>query len=346
MTASPLGRYEDIVHGISPARYLIARSIPIDFQDSLPLSERWGIHDRKMEGFRDAVRRGSAPRIVRPNLMDLKRSIAKDLVRECSLCEHRCGTDRSVSPGRCGVTETRISSQFVHMGEEEPLVPSYTVFFSGCNLGCVFCQNYDISTSPETGRSYPAPEMAAQLRRLVRPLDTAPDVRGQRDIRNVNWVGGDPTPHLPYVLDVLSRSDANIAQVWNSNMYLTERAMTLLDGCMDIYLTDLKFGNDACALRLSGAPCYMRTVARNHLLAAAQGEVIVRHLMLPGHLHCCTLPVVEWLADHMPGAVVNIMAQYHPAHQAWGYPELRDTISLREHREVLEMAKSKGLELI
>jgi len=346
MMSSPLGRYEEMLHGSLPARYLLARSVKVELQEDLPLPERWKLHDQMMEHLREAIGRRDAPRIVRPNLLDLKVSIARDVIRECSLCEHRCGTDRYHSHGRCGVTESRISSQFVHMGEEESLVPSYTVFFSGCNLKCVFCQNYDISTCPDAGRSIPINEMARQLSRLASHIGAEPRFRAAGDIRNVNWVGGDPTPHLPYVLEVLSRSDANIAQVWNSNMYLTEHAMSLLDGCVDIYLTDLKFGNDACALRLSGAPSYMRTVTRNHLMASGQGEVIVRHLMLPGHLHCCTLPVVEWLAENMPGAAVNIMAQYRPAHHAWMFPELRDVVSLGEHRKVLEIARRKGLALI
>lgn len=346
MMPSPLGRYEEILSGSLPARYLLARSVKVELQESLPLPERWALHDRMMQDLREAIGRSDAPRIVSPNLMDLKVSIARDLVRECSLCEHRCGTDRYLSRGRCGVTDSRISSQFVHMGEEEPLVPSYTVFFSGCNLKCVFCQNYDISTCPEAGLIIPSREMALQMGRLARPFGAEPRSRSPGDIRNVNWVGGDPTPNLPYVMEVLSRSDANIAQVWNSNMYLTEHAMSLLEGCIDIYLTDLKFGNDACAMRLSGAPCYMRTATRNHLMAAAQGEVIVRHLMLPGHLHCCTLPVVEWLAENMPGAAVNIMAQYRPAHQAWRYQELRDAVPRGDHRKVLEIARTKGLALI
>ena len=346
MLTSSLGRYEEILHGTSSARYLLARSVPVEFKERLPLAEKWDLHHVKMEMLREVIGRREPPRTVTPNLMDLKVSIARDLVRECCLCEHRCGTDRSLTPGRCGVMESRVSSHFVHMGEEEPLVPSYTVFFSGCNLRCVFCQNYDISTRPDAGLIYPAEDMAALLSRLARPKGTGYTAHAHEDVKNVNWVGGDPTPHLPYILDVLSRSHANIAQVWNSNMYLTKPALSLLDGCMDIYLTDLKFGNDACALRLSDAPCYMSTVTRNHIMAAAQGEVIVRHLMLPHHLECCTLPVVDWLADNMPGAAVNIMAQYRPAHHAWSYPELRETVSLGEHRRVLEIAEKKGLFLI
>ena len=223
----------------------------------------------------------------------------------------------------------------MHLGEEEALVPSFTVFFAGCNLRCAFCQNYEISTRPDRGQEVPAPAMAARLETVLKAGG-----------RNVNWVGGEPTPNLPYVLEVLTRAEANIAQVWNSNMYLSEKAMSLLDGAVDVYLTDLKFGNDACAERLSGVRDYMRIVTRNHLLAGSHCEVIVRHLMLPGHLDCCTLPVLDWLAGHMPDAIVNIMAQFRPEHRADEHPDLRTRLSRFDYIRAVEHARRIGLELI
>ena len=343
-----LERYSRIVQGKACARYLLARSMPVILEEGLTLPEMWRLHDDAMRTLRKEMEDERRPCAVTPSLLDLKGLIARQLLKACCLCEHACGVDRGHVRGRCGVLDTRISSHFVHMGEEDPLVPSYTIFFSGCNLRCVFCQNYDISTRPDDGGSIPAEEMASLLGVLGRHRDESWETprRGRRRIRNINWVGGDPTPHLHYILDVLGRSSANIAQVWNSNMYLSERGMSLLDGCIDIYLTDLKFGNDACALRLSGAPDYFQIVTRNHLIAAQQTEVIVRHLMLPGHLECCTLPVVDWLTDHLPTASVNIMAQYHPAHRAWEHPELRGRITDADHERVLRLAKNKGLVLI
>jgi putative pyruvate formate lyase activating enzyme len=307
----------------------------------------WRIHDAKVEEYRDLVRSNAAPMVVEKSLMDLKRRISAELMKECRLCEHDCRVDRSKGiRGQCGVLEPRVASRFVHLGEEEPLVPSYTVFFAGCNIRCAFCQNYDISTDPNSGRYIPAEEMATHIDELVgggAGRDRTGQARGR--VKNINWVGGDPTPNIPYVLDVLGRAGSNIAQIWNSNMYLSEKAMSLLDGTIDIYLTDLKYGNDSCALRLSGTRDYMRVVTRNHLLAASQCEVIVRHLMLPGHLDCCTLPALDWLADNMPKALVNIMAQYHPEHRARDFPELRGRVSKKDHELAVRYALNKGLHL-
>ncbi len=335
-----LERYQEILDGRTYARYLLAGSVTIDGAGDPSLAEMWKVHEGKMGVYRDLVAANAGPRAVGHSILDLKRRIAEELLKECCFCELDCRVDRSKGiRGRCGVLEPRVASHFVHMGEEEPLVPSYTIFFAGCNIQCVFCQNYDISTQADCGRKIPAEEMALQIDRVAK------EVRGRR-AKNANWVGGDPTPDLHYVLAVLCHARANIAQVWNSNMYLSEKAMTLLDGTIDIYLTDLKYGNDACALRLSGCKDYLRIVTRNHLLAAGQCEVIVRHLMLPGHLECCTLPVLDWLAEHMPTASVNIMAQYHPEHKARDHPELRGRVSREDYEAAVDHACRKGLQLL
>jgi putative pyruvate formate lyase activating enzyme len=269
---------------------------------------------------------------------------SRALWSECQLCEHRCRARRDLGQvGQCGVAEDRIASHFIHYGEERPLVPSYTIFFSGCNLRCAYCQNWDISTDPSVGEVLPPKVLARMIeaRGLV-----PPEAATCRGIRNVNWVGGDPIPHLPYVLQVLLELDLDVPQVWNSNMYMTEEALSILEGTMDVYLTDLKYGNDRCAERLSEAPRYWEVITRNHLQAARQGEVIVRHLMLPGHLQCCTLPVLEWLARNMPGAAVNIMDQYRPVHLSYRFPELGRGLRKEEHQQALRHARDLGLTLI
>ncbi|KQM10859.1 hypothetical protein AOA80_11050 [Methanomassiliicoccales archaeon RumEn M1] len=329
----PLSRYLRIVGGEARPRYLVARSI----MAKVPTSQerRWEEHDRAMERAR-TVLDVSGP-LASPSLMDLKAALARPHMSSCSLCPWRCGAVRRSGRGRCGVSRPRVASAFTHLGEEAPLVPSYTVFFAGCNLDCAFCQNYDLSTMPDRGAELSAEELARSLDAIV---------RSGRGIRNINWVGGDPVPALPYVLDVLRLMEEGVAQVWNSNMYLEEDSMRLLDGVIDLYLTDLKFGNDECARRLCGAPDYSSVVRRNHLLAADQGELLVRHLQLPGHLECCTLPIIDWLADNLPQAAVNLMDQYRPEHRAREHPELRNLLRKEERQRALEHARGRGLFLL
>jgi putative pyruvate formate lyase activating enzyme len=343
----PLRRYGKILQNECLPGYLICKSIPVDIDGNETLDELWALHKDGMRELRRADIRGSATPHSGNDLLDLKSTLANALLRNCCFCERRCNVDRSLGErGSCGVLRPRIASDFIHHGEEAPLVPSYTVFLSGCNLTCVFCQNHDISTDPERGTSIDPHEMALRIEYLssiggkdaMQPKD--------RHIRNVNWVGGDPTPSIHYILEVLVQCRTDVPQIWNSNMYLSEEAMLLLDGTMDVYLTDLKYGNDTCAQRLSGVERYMEVVTRNHVMALIQGEVIVRHLMLPGHIDCCTIPAIEWLSENMAGASVNVMAQYHPEHRAREFPELRRHITQEEYSRAIRYAEGLGLDLI
>jgi putative pyruvate formate lyase activating enzyme len=122
--------------------------------------------------------------------------------------------------------------------------------------------------------------------------------------------------------------------------------MKLLDGIIDVYLTDYKWGNDACAQRLCNVINYTKITRRNHLLADQQAEILIRHLVLPGHTDCCSLPILHWLHDHLPDASINIMAQYRPAYHADDYPELRSFVTNQEYTEVINTAKELKLNII
>jgi len=265
--------------------------------------------------------------------LDEKVRKAKEMLKSCSLCEHKCRVDRTRGvKGFCGVLEPRISSEFIHFGEEYELVPSYTIFFTGCNFHCVFCQNWDISQKPEGGVEI-TPQVTA---RLIE----------REHARNVNWVGGEPTPNLPFILEVLTHLQKNIPQVWNSNMYMTQEAMKLLNGAIDIYMTDFKYGNDTCAKRLSKIEDYTKIVKRNHLQAAKQAEVIIRHLMLPNHMECCTKPILKWIKQNMKNARVNLMNQYRPEYQAFRYSEIDQQLKEKEFKKAVDYAKELELNLV
>jgi len=164
---------------------------------------------------------------------------------------------------------------------------------------------------------------------------------------NVNWVGGDPTPNLPFILSVLARMEMNKAQVWNSNMYLSEMSMSLLDGIMDLYLTDFKYGNNRCGKRLSKVDDYWDIVRRNHMEAARQGEMIIRHLVLPDHLDCCTFPILRFIADELDKTRlrVNIMGQYRPEYKAGDFEEIRRRPRNEEMEKAIGYARELGISL-
>jgi putative pyruvate formate lyase activating enzyme len=325
-----LPRYLSILRGEAGPRFHSTKRFLVDFDPGMELEDLFAVHDQAMRDFNN----GEAGE-GEGNLLEMKVAIARKILDSCILCERRCGAARSKGrKGHCGVLESRISSEFLHFGEEPELVPSYTIFFSGCTFNCVFCQNYDISQYPSGGEVY-SPEVVAEL------------IDRKGAARNVNWVGGDPTSNLRFILDVLLVSDTALPQVWNSNMYLTKEAMALLDGVIDVYLTDFKYGNDGCARRLSKVENYWEIITRNHLLAREQAELIVRHLVLPNHVECCSKPLLDWLAEHLGDKVrVNIMAQYRPMYQAREYPEISRPLKYREFLEARGYAEALGLNLV
>jgi len=332
MPERALTRYYEILDGEQKAKYLLSKSRMVDFDPDSNDDLLWKIHS-------DTMSTGSRP--GRRTLLDLKSILGQRMLSRCRLCERACDKDRAHGEtGHCGVGSAKISSDFLHMGEEPDLVPSYTVFFAGCTFNCAFCQNWDISTHPEAGTEIPASEMARKIE-----LRASADGRRHTRARNVNWVGGEPTSNLPFIIDVLRESRANLPQVWNSNMYMTERSMELLDGIVDVYLTDFKYGNDKCALRLSNAPRYLGVVERNHLLARTNGEMIIRHLVLPGHVECCTTPVLRWIAENLRDVRVNVMAQYRPEHRAREFPEIAHPLSMRDYEAAVALAEDLGLDL-
>lgn len=346
--SEPLPRYHAILRGKQIPAYLAAKRVKLDFSAS-DSEETLGEHH--LEGLErsraESLDEGSGT----ASLLDLKIELARRVIGSCRLCESRCGVDRTLGrKGECGVGEARIASHFLHHGEERPLVPSYTVFFAGCNFECAYCQNFDISADPSCGRSIEPSVMARKIENLTDISRAGFHVSLIREwpekAKNVNWVGGDPTPNLLYILQVLKECRGHLAQIWNSNMYMSEESMRLLDGVMDLYLADFKYGNDKCAKRLSDVDDYFRVVSRNHGLAAKQADLLVRHLMLPGHLECCTYPVLDWLARNVPEASINIMDQYRPVYRASEYPELRTGVPEKDFAGAMERARELGLRLL
>ncbi len=339
-----LPRYYAIINGEALPRYRLAKLLPVKLDLNAAIDELWSEHDRALATYYNRfkgdlkLKNKTDPQEVgspKVSLLDLKLELANRIFRECTFCERRCKAARPDQLGHCGVGNSRISSEFLHHGEESELVPSYTFFFAGCTFDCVFCQNWDISQNP-TGGLEIAPRIVARMLKDI----------GAR-ARNANWVGGDPTSNLAFILEVLTYANKNIAQVWNSNMYLTQEAMKLLDGVIDVYLTDFKYGNNKCGKRLSNVKNYWGIVSRNHKLANSQTEMIVRHLVLPNHIECCSEPILKWLAANLDTSRVrvNVMDQYHPEWHAFDHDDIDRRLKLTEYTKAVGVAAKLKLNL-
>jgi putative pyruvate formate lyase activating enzyme len=329
MIKSLLPRYFDILENKDTAKYIICKHVSVEFNPKEPIDKLWRKHDEALKKMKVEV--------VSPDnsLLDLKIELANRIFQRCIFCERRCQVDRREKAGNCGVMESKVASEFLHIGEEYMLIPSYTIFFSGCPFHCVFCQNWDVSQNPRSGIHIEPKKLAEII-----------EYRHQSGAKNVNWVGGDPIPNLPYILRVLKHCNINIPQIWNSNMYCSIETMKLLDGVIDLYLTDFKYGKDGCARRLSIVDNYTEVVERNHKIAYNQAEMIIRHLVLPGHIECCTKPILKWIKENVPNVVVNVMPQYRPEYQAYKYDDIARHLSAEEFNEAIKYARNLGLNLI
>ena len=323
-----LSDYFDIFEENRIAKFLQSKDVHVIFKNTDSTGNLWKVHDRSINNLKISD--------VRPNqsLLDLKIEIANRIFENCNFCERKCNVDRNKKAGNCGVKQPGVASEFLHIGEEGVLVPSHTIFFSGCTFHCVFCQNWDISQV--NSGIFIDPEKL---------IDTI-HKRNQQGSRNVNWVGGDPTPNLYYVLTVLKKLDDNIAQIWNSNMYCSTETMNLLNSVIDLYLTDFKYGNDKCAKRLSLVDNYFDVVKRNHMIAHENGNIIIRHLVMPNHVDCCSKPIIKFISKNLPNACVNIMAQYRPEYHAKEFDDISRYVQMEEVIEVKDYANDLKIHLI
>lgn len=320
-----LPRYKNICDHEELPAYMITKMIPVEFTQTDTTINLWQKHEQALK----TKQIHEDP--PKTSLLDLKIELSKRMYRSCSFCEHNCKVNRETEKGYCNVTATRIASDFIHTGEETLFVPSHTIFFSGCTFKCVFCQNWDISQF-QSGIVVPPEKLADRIAYQKR-----------NGSRNVNWVGGDPTPHLHYILQTLQRLKVNIPQIWNSNMYCSPEAMKLLHGIIDVYLADFKFGRDKCAETLAGIKNYNEVITRNLLEANAQAELFIRHLILPNHIACCSLPILHWVRNHLPQIPLNIMNQYRPSYKSKNYPLIDRTVTQQEYRTVIDEAQRLNL---
>ncbi len=278
----------------------------------------------------------------------------REIMSHCTLCPRQCRFDRTGGKsGTCGIGPgTVMASYGPHFGEERPLVGgggSGTIFFTGCNLQCSFCQNYDIS---HLGRGDRVD--AARLAGVMVYLQN-------RGCHNINLVT--PTHQLPGIIEALSRAvelGLSLPIVYNCGGYESVETLRVLDGIVDIYMPDMKYGDNATGLRLSGVPDYwdrnreavsemhrqvrdLEIVETRNRCATATRGLLVRHLILPNGL-AGTASVVRFIATEIgTRTYVNLMDQYRPCYEAVRDAEIGRPITDVEYSEAVNMARAAGL---
>lgn len=274
----------------------------------------------------------------------------KKRLSHCDLCPNECGINRlSGEIGDCNAgSNVIISTATPHFGEEDPLVGSGgsgTIFFCHCPLHCVFCQNYEIS---QVGSGYKVTEK--ELSEIMLKLQ-------KRGCHNINLVT--PTHFIPYIIGSLKdaiNSGLNIPLVYNSSGYESIKTLKELDGIIDIYMPDFKYWDEEKAFKYSKIHNYpektrdaIREMYRqvgdlkcNNSGIAYRG-LIVRHLILPDNI-TCSFEILKFIANEISkDTYINLMAQYHPAYQAYRYSQINRQINIDEYTKVINYARGLGL---
>ncbi len=295
----------------------------------------------------------------RPGYIDLHRSgelkrRGEDLweiYRECRLCPRECRVDRIAGEkGFCQAdSNLKVASFHAHFGEEAPLVGvggSGTIFLSHCNLGCVFCQNWDISQRG-SGTELEVSDLAGMMLQLQ-----------EQGCQNINVVT--PThfaPHVVLALDLAAGQGLRIPLVYNTCGWEKADILAILEGIVDIYLADFKYMDAGkSALYSSDASSYpgktrSALLEMNRQVGVAQPEpnglvyrgLMIRHLVLPGEASG-SVEAMHWISDHLPpDTFVNIMLQYRPAYRAHLFPEIDAYVTREAYEEVVREARRSGL---
>lgn len=265
--------------------------------------------------------------------------------RNCRICPRRCGADRTVSPGYCGAeAEPKIARAALHYWEE-PCISgkngSGTVFFSGCNLGCVYCQNREISRGG-VGKTVTVSRLAGIFRELE-----------EKGAHNINLVT--PTHFAPSIIEALDLYRPKIPIVYNCGGYESAEALAALKGYVDIYLTDLKYFSPELSQKYSGAADYFPVaIAAAKAMIEQVGPpkiedglmksgVIIRHLSLPSHRRD-SIAVMDALAELPEGSfLLSLMSQYTPNGALTGFPEINRRVTTFEYRSAVDRAVELGL---
>ncbi len=265
----------------------------------------------------------------------------------CNACPRNCGADRKTAVGVCGApSEFRLARAALHFWEE-PCISgkggSGAVFFSGCNLKCAFCQNYEISTQNK-GKAVSDEQLIGIFESLI-----------EQGAENINLVN--PTHYAPRLAALLSKWRCPVPVVYNTSGYESVETLRSLDGLVDIYLPDFKY------IRADKAQRYSKAADYPQIAMAALAEMrrqcpqdifengmmkrgmIIRHLILPANTNS-SLEILDYLKSNFADTYISLMAQYFPCGELADFPEINRKITPREYEKVADYAEALGLEKV
>ncbi len=295
--------------------------------------------------------RASYVKLLEEGILEERLGLLKELMKECRLCPHNCGVDRKKDLGFCKAYDKALVSNYSpHFGEEEVLVGkrgSGTVFFSYCNMRCLYCQNYTLSFLGQ-GKAVSNEELA----------DIFLYIQNQYNCHNLNLVT--PSHFVANIVEAIfiaAKKGLSLPLVYNCGGYESLEVLKLLDGIVDIYMPDFKYASNERGQSYSSVKGYFDVVKRALLEMdrqvgplKAQNNIayrglLIRHLVLPGNISE-TKKILDFIHENLSkGVMVNLMDQYYPSNLAFKHPPLDRRLYYEEYEEVLAYAKGLGLRL-
>ena len=264
----------------------------------------------------------------------------------CKICPRQCGVNRDIKSGfcKCG-TEFAVARAAKHFWEE-PCISggngSGAIFFSGCTLRCVFCQNHEISQHIK-GKFLKESDFITVCKQLE-----------DSGIENINLVN--PTQYTQQLYDAFCKYRPSVPIIWNSGGYERAESLKMMQGIVDVYLPDLKYFDASISLKYAGVSDYFAYASTaikemtyqtgpavfDHRGILIKGTLI-RHLVLPANIHQ-SLKILDWIAQSLPGETyISLMSQYFPTAQAFTYPEIARRLRYSEYKRVVQYAYKLGL---
>lgn len=252
---------------------------------------------------------------------------AREMLESCTICEWRCGINRVTGqPAPCRLNDqTFVFNEYLSVTEEVEVVPTLRIYLAGCNFRCRFCDTAPTCFEPTVGRPFDALNLSDDLSAAAR-----------KGARTVSFLGGEPTLHPHSLLKFAAAATERLPMVVNTNLYMTPEIIDLLDGAVDLYLGDFKFGNDQCAKSVAGISPYVEIIQRNLLDIVGRTPIIVRHLLMPGHFSCCFKSLTSWLSDRLPGTRFALHTGYVPCWRAESDPALGRLTNRQEIRDAIQ----------
>lgn len=274
--------------------------------------------------------------LIAPHTLAERAAEARGRLRACDLCALGCGVNRLAGErGVCGLGDkTHWFREMTVFGIELELIPAHAIYLTGCNIRCAHCNVAERNLQPEAARPWDGAEMAGRVA-----------LRRREGARTLLLLGGEPTVNLPALLEMLAALPERPPVAWDSNMLLSPAARALLEGVVETYVADLKFGNDACARALAGIDQYLEILEENLRFAERTARLIVRHLMLPGHFDCCTAPALRWLAARLERPRLSLRWEYLPPTQPLPDRRLNAQLPPGDVARARDLARELSLEL-